>query len=72
MTSLQLIPGLHRQQLIDKVIFTYNKDLIALVKQKRGARWSQTLRSWYFLKEEFQLNPFYNALKDIFLILKKT
>lgn len=57
MTSLQLIPGLHKQQPIVKVIFPYNKDLIALVKHQKGARWSQTLQSWYFLKEEFQLNP---------------
>lgn len=68
MTSLQLIPVLHKQQPIVKVIFPYNKDLIALVKHQKGARWSQTLQSWYFLKEEFQLNPFYNALKGVAFI----
>lgn len=68
MTSLRLILDIHRNQPIVKATFPYNKDLIALVKQQKGARWSQTLRSWYFLKEEFQLNQFYNALKDIVFI----
>ena len=68
MKNLRLFPEIHYQQAIVKVSFSFDKEVIALVKNQKGARWSQTLRSWYFLKEEFQLNQFYNALKDIVFI----
>lgn len=63
MKNLQLIPGFHRQQPIVKADFAYDKELITLIKSQKGVRWSQTLRSWYFQKKEFQLNTFYQALK---------
>ena len=63
MKNLRLIPDIHRQQPIVKASFAYNLELIALIKSQKGARWSQTLRSWYFLTKEFRLDAFYKAMK---------
>ena len=63
MNNLRLIPDTHRQQEIIKVLFVYDKQLIAIIKAQKGARWSQTLRSWYFITSEFRLDAFYRAMK---------
>ena len=63
MNNLRLIPEIHRQQEIIKASFAYDRELIALIKLQNGARWSQTLQSWYFSKKDFQLNTLYQALK---------
>ena len=63
MKNLQLIPDTHRHDPIVKASFDYDRELIVLVKSQKGARWSRTLQSWYFLKKDFQLNSFYQALK---------
>ena len=47
-----------------------------MVKAQKGARWSQTLKCWYFPKADFNLNTFYQSLKGKAYIdyskLKKT
>ena len=48
MQTLQLIPAVHQQQPIVKAIFAYDKEIIGLVKSQKGARWSQTMETWYF------------------------
>lgn len=63
MKDLRLLPTIHKHQAIVKVDFNFDKELIALVKAQKGARWSQTLCSWYFPRKEFRLNAFYEALK---------
>ena len=63
MKNLRLIPDILRHEPIVKAIFTYDRELIALVKSQKGARWSQTLQSWYFSKKDFQLNSFYQSLQ---------
>ena len=63
MKSLRLLPELHRKEQIVKADFIYDETLIALVKAQKGARWSQTLKCWYFLKADFNLNTFYQSLK---------
>jgi integrase/recombinase XerD len=64
MQTLQLIPAVHQQQPIVKAIFAYDKEIIGLVKSQKGARWSQTMKTWYFPKDEFQLDTFFQALKE--------
>ena len=63
MNNLRLLPEIHRQQEIIKASFAYDQELITLIKSQKGARWSQTLQSWYFSKKDFQLNTLYQALK---------
>ena len=64
MKYLQLIPDMHRQQKIIKAMFAYDRELIALIKSQKSARWSQSLQSWYFPKKDFQLNRFFQSFKD--------
>lgn len=35
MTCLQLIPGIHKQRLISKTSFAYNRNLMALVRYQK-------------------------------------
>lgn len=63
MKDLRLLSTIHKHQAIVKVDFNFDKELIALVKTQKGARWNQTLCSWYFPRKEFRLNAFYEALK---------
>ena len=53
MNNLRLIPDTHRHEPIVKASFTYDRELIALVKaQKVGARWSdKTFRWMLFIKQ---------------------
>ena len=59
MKNLRLLPDIHGQQKIIKAAFAYDRELIDLVKKQEGACWSQSLKTWYFIKKDFQLNRFY-------------
>ena len=63
MKNLRLIPDTHRQQKVIRIAFAFDKEVVALEKAQKSARWSQSLRSWYFYEKEFRLNPFYQKLK---------
>jgi len=63
MKNLRLIPDIHRHEPIVKAGFAYDRELIVLIQPQKGARWSQSLQSWYFLKKEFLLSTFYEAFK---------
>ena len=45
MKNLRLIPAVHKNQDVVRAHFAFDKDIIALVKNQDGARWSQTLQS---------------------------
>ena len=64
MYNLELIPDIRHLQPIIKAVFAYDRELIALVKAQKGARWSQTLRSWYFPQKDFKLHVFCQAMKS--------
>ena len=63
MKNLRLLTDFHRQQAIVKATFAYDRELIDLVKKQEGARWSQSLKTWYFIKKDFQLNRFFQSFK---------
>ena len=63
MKNLRLIPAVHKNQAIVKAHFAFDQEIIALVKNQDGARWSQTLQSWYFPKADFNLNTLYQSCK---------
>ena len=60
--TITLEPGVHRNSEIIIVNFPYNRDISEAIKKTKGSLWSQTLRSWYYRKEEFNLRIFFNAL----------
>ncbi len=41
---------------------------MAKLKEQKGVHWSQNLKSWYFFKEDFRLNTFYDYFKNIAFI----
>ena len=45
--------------------FDYNKELINSVKRIKGARWSQTKKSWYIEKSDFDLHTAFDALTSL-------
>lgn len=53
---------------IVKLTFDYNKVLIQEIKKMRGARWSATLKCWYFEKEIFDLTKFFTAISPFIYI----
>ena len=63
MKNLRLIPAVHKNQAIVKAHFAFDQEIIALVKNQDGARWSQKLQSWYFPKADFNLNTLYQSCK---------
>ena len=63
MKNLRLLPEFHRKEQIVKADFINDEALISLVKAQKGARWSKTLKCWYFPKADFNLNTFYQSLK---------
>jgi len=45
------------------VKFEYDKELLRIIKEIGGARWSQTNKSWYFIKSDFDLTKLFDAFK---------
>ena len=64
MNNLRLLPTTYKNQTIVKVNFAYDKELIARVKAQKGVRWSQTMKSWYYLQKDFKLHVFCQAMKS--------
>ena len=63
MKNLRLTSAVHKNQAIVKAHFAFDREIIALVRNLEGARWSQTLQSWYFPKADFNLNTLYQSCK---------
>jgi len=55
----------HKGEAIVAIKFAYNIKVIDLIKQIDGAKWSQSKKYWYFLKENFQLPLFFEVLSEI-------
>ncbi len=60
---LKLIPATHKEQVIVKLQFQKNDEVINLLRQKTNLRWSKTHSSWY-------LPHTYNIHSQLFLLLK--
>ncbi len=55
----------HRGNNVILVKFEYNKELINCVKQIKEARWSQTKKSWYIARSDFDLHTVFDVLKNV-------
>ena len=53
----------HRLGKVIAVVFDYNPELGALIRQLPGARWSQSLKSWYIPENEFDLQRFFETFR---------
>jgi hypothetical protein len=50
------------------VRFDYDKELIKIIKNIGKAKWSQTNKSWYFIKTDFDLPKLINVFRGKALI----
>jgi integrase/recombinase XerD len=66
--QIVLFKSNHRQKAIVEIRFVYNPGIISKLKSSFPVRWSATKKCWYTLDDDFNLNQFYNALKDLAFI----
>ena len=64
-TQIKLESREHRQQEVILAKFTYNPEITHRLKELFPIRWSSTLRGWTIAKQDFNLNRFFEALKDL-------
>ena len=62
---IKLTPGVHKQQPVIRVMFKYNKLILNQLKTSTNARWSATMKCWYFYERDFYLNIFFMALTEL-------
>ena len=63
--TITLSKVVHHKQFVVLLGFDYDTELIAKMKQVSGARWSQTLKSWYIPEKMFDLHAFFEAFKEL-------
>ncbi|MCD6354897.1 MAG: phage integrase N-terminal SAM-like domain-containing protein [Prolixibacteraceae bacterium] len=66
--QIKLENGEHRRIPVVWVRFDYNQNIIKRLKATTPAGWSQSTNCWYIIKEEFNLNKFFNNLKELAFI----
>lgn len=59
----ELVPGYLNGELIVKIYFEFNKELIKAVKSIPGRRWNQDARYWYIPKKSLKLPLLLNTLE---------
>jgi Site-specific recombinase XerD len=61
--SISLKSTVHKGVPVIQICFPYQKEIIDLVKEKTGARWSQGLQCWLIPENSFDLHNFFEAFK---------
>ena len=61
--NLKLVPGYLNDELVVKLNFKYNWDLITAIKSIPGRRWNKENRYWYFHHSRFDLAKLIDALE---------
>lgn len=59
----ELVPGYLNDELIVKIYFEFNKELLKAVKTIPGRKWNQESRYWYIPKKSFNLPLLLNKLE---------
>ncbi len=60
--NIRLLKDTHRGVLVVAMQFAYNKEIIHLIRQFEGVRWSKSKGYWYFLAAYFDLHLFFETL----------
>ncbi|HJN05666.1 MAG TPA: tyrosine-type recombinase/integrase [Bacteroidales bacterium] len=63
--NIILLNDYHRDKYVILVKFKYDKELINCVKRIEGASWSQSRKSWYITKDEFDLPVIIDVFRDM-------
>lgn len=61
--NIKLSFSTHREKDVVMVKFEYDNELIRTIKSIGRAKWSQSNKSWYFFKTDFELQIIINAFK---------
>ncbi|MCK4879681.1 MAG: tyrosine-type recombinase/integrase [Bacteroidales bacterium] len=61
----ELIPGYLNGELIVKIYFEFNKELIEAIKTIPGRRWNQEFRYWYIPKKRFNLPTLLKTMESL-------
>ena len=54
---------MHNGQPVVQLLFDFDAELTAVVKQLEGSKWSQTMKSWYIAEEQFDLHRSFEAFR---------
>ena len=61
-----LKPTIHKNNEVILFEFRYDSEIIYVLKSSvKSIRWSKTLRSWYIIKNNFDINSFYQDFKTL-------
>jgi len=63
--SIELLPGYLNGELIVKIYFEYNKQIIDVIKTIPGRGWNQVDRYWYVKAESFDMSSFMPILSPV-------
>ena len=63
--QIKLEPDCFQHKDVIKILFPINQDINEKLKQTTSAKWSNKLRSWYILKDEFNLSGFFENFKSL-------
>ena len=61
--TIKLSQTMHNGQPVIQLLFGFDAELTAAVKQLEGCKWSQTMKSWYILKKQFDLHQFFETFQ---------
>lgn len=61
--TILLKSTIHKGTPVIQICFPYQKDIVGLLKEKTGARWSQTLKCWIIKESEFDLSSFFELFR---------
>ncbi len=61
--NIKLSKNFHEGKDVILAKFNYDKEIVKRIKKVDGAKWSSTIKSWYFIKEDFNLSTFFEIFK---------
>ena len=61
--KIKLSQIIHNGQPVVQLLFDFDAELAAAVKQLEGCKWSQTMKSWYIPRKQFDLHRFFEAFR---------
>lgn len=61
--TIKLHQAIHNGQPVVQLLFDFDAELTAVVKQLEGCKWSQTMKSWYIAEEQFDLHRSFEAFR---------
>jgi site-specific recombinase XerD len=68
-TKLTILSDTHRNKKVVAIRFSYESNLVALLKQEFAATWSQTKKYWWIARDQFDYNKFKQVFSPTYEII---